>query len=260
MCVRVYMCFYCVCPHEILNSMQHIIVYWYSIFWPSYYYIYKKTCLRLFAWELPDSYIRKLTPQNCPQNATCQYWKTDRVRSILGNTSVIEPAYKLHHHQQLKDCTMGSNIQANDLVDQSQSLWSTSWWHIDAFLARSTSGCMQSPLHCFICVIALFCLAPFFCRDNILVLDVFFEALNYETIEQKKAYEVAGLLGRSDLIIMVLIALPNYFTSPFLHLSHSVSLSTTGDIGGQMGLFIGASILTILELFDYAYEVSSVFF
>ncbi|XP_061605333.1 acid-sensing ion channel 2 isoform X1 [Phyllopteryx taeniolatus] len=58
--------------------------------------------------------------------------------------------------------------------------------------------------------------------DNILVLDVFFEALNYETIEQKKAYEVAGLLG---------------------------------DIGGQMGLFIGASILTILELFDYAYEV-----
>ncbi|KPP60024.1 hypothetical protein Z043_122006 [Scleropages formosus] len=33
--------------------------------------------------------------------------------------------------------------------------------------------------------------------DNILVLDVFFEALNYETIEQKKAYEVAGLLGQS---------------------------------------------------------------
>uniref|UniRef100_A0A8C4RXT8 Acid-sensing ion channel 1-like n=1 Tax=Erpetoichthys calabaricus TaxID=27687 RepID=A0A8C4RXT8_ERPCA len=58
--------------------------------------------------------------------------------------------------------------------------------------------------------------------ENILVLDIFFEALNYETIEQKKAYEVAGLLG---------------------------------DIGGQMGLFIGASILTILELFDYLYEV-----
>ncbi|KFP91356.1 Acid-sensing ion channel 1, partial [Apaloderma vittatum] len=57
---------------------------------------------------------------------------------------------------------------------------------------------------------------------GILVLDIFFEALNYETIEQKKAYEVAGLLG---------------------------------DIGGQMGLFIGASILTVLELFDYAYEV-----
>ncbi|XP_009067454.1 PREDICTED: acid-sensing ion channel 1, partial [Acanthisitta chloris] len=30
--------------------------------------------------------------------------------------------------------------------------------------------------------------------ENILVLDIFFEALNYETIEQKKAYEVAGLL------------------------------------------------------------------
>ena len=37
-----------------------------------------------------------------------------------------------------------------------------------------------------------------FYRDNILVLDVFFEALNYETIEQRKAYEVAGLLGKSS--------------------------------------------------------------
>uniref|UniRef100_A0A3B4B2A7 Acid sensing ion channel subunit family member 4 n=1 Tax=Periophthalmus magnuspinnatus TaxID=409849 RepID=A0A3B4B2A7_9GOBI len=59
-------------------------------------------------------------------------------------------------------------------------------------------------------------------RDNFLVLDIFFEALNYETIEQKKAYDVAGLLG---------------------------------DIGGQMGLFIGASILTVLEILDYIYEV-----
>lgn len=32
-------------------------------------------------------------------------------------------------------------------------------------------------------------------RENILVLDIFFEALNYEKIEQKKAYEIAGLLG-----------------------------------------------------------------
>lgn len=27
------------------------------------------------------------------------------------------------------------------------------------------------------------------------MLDIFFEVLNYETIEQKKAYEIAGLLG-----------------------------------------------------------------
>lgn len=33
-------------------------------------------------------------------------------------------------------------------------------------------------------------------RDNLLVLDIFFEALNYEKIEQKKAYEIAGLLGK----------------------------------------------------------------
>eukprot|EP00062_Callorhinchus_milii_P027303 gi/632990438/ref/XP_007884168.1/ PREDICTED: acid-sensing ion channel 4-like [Callorhinchus milii] len=59
-------------------------------------------------------------------------------------------------------------------------------------------------------------------RENYLVLDIFFEALNYETIEQKEAYSVEGLLG---------------------------------DIGGQMGLFIGASILTVLEIIDYIYEV-----
>lgn len=36
-------------------------------------------------------------------------------------------------------------------------------------------------------------------RENILVLDIFFEALNYEKIEQKKAYEIAGLLGKKRL-------------------------------------------------------------
>lgn len=30
----------------------------------------------------------------------------------------------------------------------------------------------------------------------------------------------------------------------------------SGDIGGQMGLFIGASVLTILEILDYIYEVN----
>lgn len=30
-----------------------------------------------------------------------------------------------------------------------------------------------------------------------LVLDIFFEALNYETVEQKKAYEMSELLGVS---------------------------------------------------------------
>uniref|UniRef100_F7C3X2 Uncharacterized protein n=1 Tax=Monodelphis domestica TaxID=13616 RepID=F7C3X2_MONDO len=58
--------------------------------------------------------------------------------------------------------------------------------------------------------------------DNVLVLDIFFEALNYESVEQQKAYEVADLLG---------------------------------DIGGQMGLFIGASLLTILEILDFLFEV-----
>lgn len=90
-------------------------------------------------------------------------------------------------------------------------------------------------------------------RDNILVLDIFFEALNYETIEQKKAYEVAGLLGADLLSLIPFAGYPavavvnDAFNKPSYLLS--------GDIGGHMGLFIGASILTILELFDYLYEV-----
>ncbi|XP_028908842.1 acid-sensing ion channel 4 [Ornithorhynchus anatinus] len=60
-------------------------------------------------------------------------------------------------------------------------------------------------------------------RENFLVLDVFFEALTSEVLEQRAAYSLSALLG---------------------------------DIGGQMGLFIGASILTLLEILDYIYEVA----
>lgn len=38
-------------------------------------------------------------------------------------------------------------------------------------------------------------------------------------------------------------------------LLHYLSPFFSGDIGGQMGLFIGASILTVLEILDYIYEV-----
>uniref|UniRef100_A0A8C8YQ77 Brain sodium channel 2 n=1 Tax=Prolemur simus TaxID=1328070 RepID=A0A8C8YQ77_PROSS len=101
--------------------------------------------------------------------------------------------------------------------------------------------------------------------ENILVLDIFFEVLNYETIEQKKAYEIAGLLGE---LPMAPVPFPchGHGVAP-CHPKGCSPLSyegphpqfpkpyCLGDIGGQMGLFIGASILTVLELFDYAYEV-----
>lgn len=141
------------------------------------------------------------------------------------------------------------------------------------------------------------------------MLDIFFEALNYETIEQKKAYEVAGLLGERSGPLAVPCDgwMPHvgilqrgpaccepspeapgcadsvgaeqgtppghsgdgfcpFFDpsaprrrarAPLMNSLSSPFLSLPGDIGGQMGLFIGASILTVLELFDYAYEVST---
>lgn len=55
----------------------------------------------------------------------------------------------------------------------------------------------HSLLPCFSC----------FSRDNFLVLDIFFEALNYETIEQKKAYDVAGLLGKISVTVSCLLRL-----------------------------------------------------
>eukprot|EP00058_Branchiostoma_floridae_P006647 XP_002592135.1 hypothetical protein BRAFLDRAFT_85006 [Branchiostoma floridae] len=55
-------------------------------------------------------------------------------------------------------------------------------------------------------------------HDNIAVLNVYYEALNYESIVQIPAIETEGLLG---------------------------------DLGGQMGLFLGASFLTLVEVFEY---------
>ncbi len=49
------------------------------------------------------------------------------------------------------------------------------------------------------------CDSACFSRDNFLVLDIFFEALNYETIEQKKAYDVAGLLGKIFIFVFLLV-------------------------------------------------------
>ncbi|NXF90456.1 ASI1C protein, partial [Eubucco bourcierii] len=86
--------------------------------------------------------------------------------------------------------------------------------------------------------------------ENVLVLDIFFEALNYEMIEQKKAYEVAGLLGEGPGEVRGVVCGGSWRHSALVTLS-----SCLGDIGGQMGLFIGASLLTILEIFDYLYEV-----
>ena len=81
---------------------------------------------------------------------------------------------------------------------------------------------------------------PTYVKNNFAKLNVYFEALNYETVEQKKAYE-----GEKCFFL------------DFYQFWISVP-GLLGDIGGQMGLFIGASILTILELFDYVYEVIKV--
>jgi len=56
-----------------------------------------------------------------------------------------------------------------------------------------------------------------FLRDNLLELDLYFEEMSTQIIQQVPAYDEESLFG---------------------------------DIGGQVGLFLGASILTILEIVD----------
>ena len=77
-------------------------------------------------------------------------------------------------------------------------------------------------------------------KKNLLKLNVFFEALNYETIQQQKAYTLSDLLGFYCFLSLI--------TRQF----------TKGDVGGQMGLFIGCSTLTLLEVFDYFYDIFKV--
>lgn len=86
------------------------------------------------------------------------------------------------------------------------------WWLRNGW---TVAGCWDR----LVCgsLVQMLCFA--FCRDNILVLDVFFEALNYETIEQKKAYEVAGLLGRFYSLLIL-----------FSKLSFSISHSHTTSV------------------------------
>lgn len=59
--------------------------------------------------------------------------------------------------------------------------------HFSIFIDNLPCWNAKNMLNCVVCAVS----------ENVLVLDVFFEALNYETIEQRKAYEVAGLLGKS---------------------------------------------------------------
>lgn len=61
---------------------------------------------------------------------------------------------------------------------------------------------------------------------------------------------MAGLLGIASFLLYNIDCL--HFLSSCICYGYAF---ISGDIGGQMGLFIGASILTILEIFDYLYEV-----
>ena len=62
-------------------------------------------------------------------------------------------------------------------------------------------------------------------KENFVKINIFFKEMNYESIDQVPGYGFSSLLA---------------------------------DIGGNMGLFIGASVLTVIELFDFVYEIMKV--
>ena len=57
-----------------------------------------------------------------------------------------------------------------------------------------------------------------YCRDNFVVVDIFYEELSYEEITQNVAFEFLSLLS---------------------------------EIGGFLGLLLGVSVLTVCELIDF---------
>lgn len=57
-----------------------------------------------------------------------------------------------------------------------------------------------------------------FQRDNFLQVDIFYKQLSFEKVTQQKAFEFLSLLS---------------------------------EVGGFMGLLLGASVLTVCELFDH---------
>lgn len=94
-----------------------------------------------------------------------------------------------------------------------------------------------------------------FGRDNFLELDVYFEEMQVTLITQRQAYDQESLFGECDLRCMQTDShwLPSpisflFFFTSYFHLR--LSFFPSGDIGGQVGLFLGASILTVLEFCD----------
>ncbi|XP_078692474.1 acid-sensing ion channel 2-like [Branchiostoma floridae x Branchiostoma belcheri] len=61
-------------------------------------------------------------------------------------------------------------------------------------------------------------------RLNFVELTIYFEGLHYDKISQSPAYEVINLLG---------------------------------DIGGQLGLWMGVSVMTVLEFFEFIVDLLS---
>ncbi|XP_035681575.1 acid-sensing ion channel 5-like [Branchiostoma floridae] len=55
-------------------------------------------------------------------------------------------------------------------------------------------------------------------KDNIVLLDVYYQQLNLQTVQQRRAISTNALLG---------------------------------DLGGQLGLFLGASVITIIEFLEF---------
>ena len=70
----------------------------------------------------------------------------------------------------------------------------------------------------FIGFIVNVCYTMLFCRNNFVQVDIFYQELSYEEIQQNVAFEFLSLLG---------------------------------EIGGFLGLLLGGSVLTIFELIDF---------
>ena len=91
-------------------------------------------------------------------------------------------------------------------------------------------------------------------RKNYLEVRIFFEEMNIDTTEQKPAYEAGDILGmRAKNEIQNIDSLKFYFSTRRSAQQSSQLMFFSADIGGTAGLFLGASLLTVLEMGEFLF-------
>ena len=81
-------------------------------------------------------------------------------------------------------------------------------------------------------------------------LSIFYKQLGYEKIENVPAYSSLDLFGKRGFYLFYLLQSTSVRTSEWFVFA--------GDLGGQIGLFLGCSMLTLMEFVELGINLIAV--